>query len=89
MVVELDVPPGTTLSEAFEQSGIDAMFPEDDLASLPQGIFGELAAESQVLEAYDRVEIYRPLKRDPIVARRERVAAARQGGDDGRGRSDE
>ena len=89
MGIELDVPPGTTLREAFEQSGIDAMFPEVDLAALPKGIFGELAAESQVLEAYDRVEIYRPLMRDPSLARRERVAAARQGGDDGRGRSDE
>ena len=36
------------------------------------GIWGKKTNPSQVLEDQDRIEIYRPLKVDPKVARRER-----------------
>jgi putative ubiquitin-RnfH superfamily antitoxin RatB of RatAB toxin-antitoxin module len=41
------------------------------------GIWGRKATRDQLLRDRDRVEIYRPLRVDPKVARRERFA--RQG----------
>ncbi len=42
------------------------------------GIFGRVAAPSQLVRDGDRVEIYRPLAADPKSARRERVKEARK-----------
>tara|TARA_Y100001934_G_scaffold249498_1_gene310972 strand:+ start:931 stop:1269 length:339 start_codon:yes stop_codon:yes gene_type:complete len=77
VVLELTVPEGTTLAQAVEQADIQSYFPDTDLAPLPKGIFGEVRPDDTVLAAHDRVEIYRPLERDPKRARRERVAADR------------
>jgi putative ubiquitin-RnfH superfamily antitoxin RatB of RatAB toxin-antitoxin module len=41
------------------------------------GIFGELCARDAVPRDGDRIEIYRPLRSDPKVSRRERVSAGR------------
>ena|SRR5689334_8877565 len=41
------------------------------------GIFGELCARDAVPRDGDRIEIYRPLRSDPKVSRRARVAAGR------------
>src|ERR1043165_5654675 len=45
------------------------------------GIFGALCDRSAVPRDGDRIEIYRPLRADPKVSRRERAKAARQGRD--------
>jgi uncharacterized protein len=42
------------------------------------GIFGELCARDAVPRDGDRVEIYRPLRSDPKVSRRARVAAGKR-----------
>ncbi len=53
------------------------------------GIFGRLAGRDQLLEAGDRIEIYRPLAADPKAARRARAKQARENPDElGRGRLD-
>ena len=83
LVIELVVPRGTTLLQAFEQSRIDSYFPDIDLAILPRGVFGELAADQTVLKPHDRVEVYRPLVHDPKRARQERVAASKRSAEGG------
>jgi putative ubiquitin-RnfH superfamily antitoxin RatB of RatAB toxin-antitoxin module len=48
--------------------------------SAPVGIFGEARQRSDGCADGDRIELYRPLARDPRERRRERVARERRGG---------
>lgn len=73
-IIELQVPPGTTVGQAIEKSGITELFPEIDLSKNKVGIFGKLSKLDAVLQAGDRVEIYRPLIADPKEARKKRAA---------------
>lgn len=71
----LQVPLGSTLVQAIEQSGVLNACPDitlRDHAALSVGIWGRKTTLNQVLRDLDRVEIYRPLLVDPKVARRER-----------------
>ncbi|MFJ2388321.1 RnfH family protein [Pseudomonas koreensis] len=72
------VPEGTTVRDAAQKSGIGAEFPELDMGECPLGIFGKVIADSQVrlIQAGDRIEIYRPLLADPKEVRRLRAAKA-------------
>ena len=63
---------GATVAEALRCSGLPEQFPEVVSGGLALGIWGKKAAPDQVLQDLDRVEIYRPLKVDPKVARRTR-----------------
>ena len=65
-ILPLNVAAGTTIAEAITMSRLDIV-PE------AVGIFGKLRSLSWVLKAGDRVEIYRPLRVDPKVARVERA----------------
>lgn len=64
-----------TVGQALIASGLSVKYPEIDAA--PLGVWGRKATHDQILRAGDRVEIYRNLRVDPKVARRERFA--RQG----------
>ena len=70
------MPAGSTLAQALVQSGAMAELAElaEQLATgeLTAGIWGRAAMPSQVLENGDRAELYRALRVDPKVARRER-----------------
>lgn len=68
----LDLPDGSTVAHAVAASGLLAEFPELAPGRLALGIWGKKAGLRQVLCEQDRVEIYRPLRVDPKVARRER-----------------
>lgn len=70
----LRVPAGTTLAQALQASELAQRFADLDLAHAPVGIWGRKAGREQVLRDQDRVEVYRPLRVDPKVARRERFA---------------
>lgn len=70
-LVELVVDESATVGEAIEKSGIQSRFPDTPLDALETGIWGRPAGRSQALQDGDRVEIYRPLERDPRDARRE------------------
>lgn len=79
-IISLDVRSGCTAREAVALSGIDRLFPGLDLAHLDLGIFSRPLngqalplPDAYVLEAGDRVEIYRPLRKDPKQARLERA----------------
>lgn len=67
-------PPGMTVQQAIEQSGILARYTEIDLALNKVGVFGKLAKLDAPLNPGDRVEIYRPLIADPKEARKKRAA---------------
>lgn len=73
-VIELsrDVPEGTTLREALAQAGWLGPAPEAQGISPAVGIWGRRAEPDTLLRDGDRVELYRPLRVDPKVARRER-----------------
>ncbi len=81
--IELEVPAGTTASEAVERSRIRARHPGIP-AEAALGIFGRIVGPAEVLAAGDRVELYRPLPADPKETRRQlaregRVMGARRG----------
>jgi putative ubiquitin-RnfH superfamily antitoxin RatB of RatAB toxin-antitoxin module len=74
-VVELlHLEPGVTAREALRFSALPAQFPDLDIAVCPLGVFGQVVADSYVLQAGDRLEIYRPLINEPRETRR-RLAA--------------
>lgn len=77
VILELEVPEGTTVGEAIETSRIGDRFPEIDLTKNKVGIFGKLTKRTTALRAGDRVEIYRPLIADPKEIRRQRAAAGK------------
>jgi putative ubiquitin-RnfH superfamily antitoxin RatB of RatAB toxin-antitoxin module len=74
-IVSLSVERTVTARDAALASGLDDFFPDIDLHHAPLGVFGKAVDDSQLLEAGDRVEIYRPLINEPREARR--AAAAR------------
>jgi len=63
---------GCTVSDAIAASPLRTEFPSLDLDALGVGVWGQAALPQQVLRDRDRIEVYRPLKVDPKVARRER-----------------
>lgn len=74
----VSVPEEATVRDALLKSGIGDEFPELDLAECPVGIFGKVIADPEVrlIQAGDRIEIYRPLLADPKEVRRLRAAKA-------------
>lgn len=68
----LALPDGATVQQALRASGITAEFPALDLKTGVVGVWGRKARANQLLHDGDRVEVYRPLRVDPKVARRER-----------------
>ena len=74
LIVPVAVPVGTTAAEAVRLSGIERAVGEEGLADRPLGVFGKRVKPERVLVEGDRVEIYRPLKADPKVVRRELAA---------------
>lgn len=69
----LTVPQGTTIRQAILLSGLIMEFPDIDFNSLKTGIYSKIKTPDTVLKEHDRVEVYRPLEVDPMVARRRRV----------------
>jgi putative ubiquitin-RnfH superfamily antitoxin RatB of RatAB toxin-antitoxin module len=69
---ELALAPGTTVAQALQASGLPRLLADGELANAAVGIWGRKARLDQVLADCDRVEVYRPLRVDPKLARRER-----------------
>lgn len=63
VVLPVNVPPGSHLSDVIDQSGVLERFPEIDLDVNKVGIFGRVvkAPGKQEINEGDRIEIYRPL----------------------------
>lgn len=77
-IIEVKVAPGTTAMQAVEQSGITGKFEDINLDDAKLGIFSKVVSGSQVLQAGDRVEVYRPLIADPKEVRKARAARAKE-----------
>lgn len=69
---ELELAAGTTVAQALAACQVLEAFPEWQAAGLRVGIWGRKTSLGQLLHDGDRVEIYRGLRVDPKVARRER-----------------
>jgi putative ubiquitin-RnfH superfamily antitoxin RatB of RatAB toxin-antitoxin module len=72
-LLSLELPEGSDVDAAIRQSEILSKFPEIDFQDYGVGIHGKICAMGHRLKNGDRVEIYRPLRIDPIQARRIRV----------------
>ncbi len=73
----LQLPAGSRLVDALRESALLLGLPDAEVDALQTGIWGRKLPPEQVLRDGDRVELYRALKVDPKVARRERFS--RQG----------
>lgn len=74
---EVEVEIGATAQQAIELSGILTKYPDIDLAVNKVGVYSKVCKLDHVLEAGDRVEIYRPLLIDPKERRRQRAEKAK------------
>ncbi|HEY5701826.1 MAG TPA: RnfH family protein [Gammaproteobacteria bacterium] len=74
ILVELTLQQGATVADVLQACAGRKQFPDSVLASADVGVFGRRVALDHVLEAGDRVEIYRPLNVDPKEARRLRAS---------------
>ena len=63
---------GVTAAQALDASGLLTQFPDLALQPLLVGVWGRKAQPLQRLRDLDRLEIYRSLLVDPMVARRAR-----------------
>lgn len=71
----IDVLPGCNAKQAVQQCGALSDCAELALDALKLGVWGKRCSLNHVLKDKDRLEIYRPLRVDPKVARRERFTS--------------
>ena len=80
-VVVLELPEGgLTAGEALARSGLLQELPalaDPTTAPVVLGVWGSVCEPTRALCDGDRVEVYRPLRNDPRIARRARVATPR------------
>lgn len=83
-IIELLVVPGATAYDTVLESKIGDEFPGLDIDNASFGVFGQVLGtkglagpKEYVMQAGDRVEIYRPLIADPKEARRKRAAKSK------------
>lgn len=75
---EIDLPAGSTIQQAIEQSSLLTELPEICLhKDIVVGIFGKKCTLSTHLQPGDRIEIYRPLIIHPMQ-KRKRLAEIQQ-----------
>lgn len=73
LIIPVQLAEGSSVQQAINQSGILERYPEIDLSVMKVGVFGKICALEKIVEAGDRVEIYRPLLQNPMEARRNRA----------------
>jgi putative ubiquitin-RnfH superfamily antitoxin RatB of RatAB toxin-antitoxin module len=78
----VELPPGALIADALAAAR-DLAAAEEPAAeipwdSAPVGIFGEPRSRSDACADGDRIELYRPLERDPRERRRERAQRERR-----------
>jgi uncharacterized protein len=67
------VPAGSNILQVIEACGICADYPEINLEVNKVGILSQVLPLTTIVQAGDRIEIYRPLIFDPMHARRMRA----------------
>jgi len=78
LVLAVHLPAESTLGDAIHAAlpELQTAFPTVNFTTLAVGVWGEPATRERLVQAGDRVEIYRPLTADPKLARRTRVDQA-------------
>lgn len=71
--IPLRVAAGTTVAQALDATGIEALMLPQSLRACKVGIWGKLRPLETCLRERDRIELYRPLVADPKEARRHRA----------------
>jgi putative ubiquitin-RnfH superfamily antitoxin RatB of RatAB toxin-antitoxin module len=69
-VKKINVPSDSSVQNAIEQSGLLEQYADISLENNKVGIFGNIVSLETILQENDRVEVYQPLKMDPMEARR-------------------
>lgn len=75
---ELTLPPGSTVADALQASGLTARYPQIEAERWRVGIWGRTVPRGEALRDGDRVEVCRPLQVDPKEARRLRQRRQRE-----------
>ena len=63
-----------TVAQVLQATGFHRAHPGWDAGGAGLGINGRVASMDTLVQAWDRIEIYRPLSFDPMVSRRRRAA---------------
>lgn len=69
--LHLTVSEGETVENVIAQSGILERYPE--VSHFAVGIYSKQVEKTAIVQAGDRIEIYRPLLIDPMEKRRQRA----------------
>jgi len=77
VLVPLQVPAGTTLSQAVALAKLHQRLPGIEIDETRLGIFGKKRPPDTELSEGDRAEVYRPLTADPKEIRRQLAELAR------------
>ncbi|NVL47582.1 RnfH family protein [Pseudomonas syringae pv. actinidiae] len=80
VLMTVDVPAGSSVRQALGAVWHGSGVSRAGSGAVPVGDFGKVVADpaARVLEAGERIEIYRPLLADPMEIRRLRAAKARE-----------
>lgn len=77
-VLTVDVSSICTARQAVDQAiaaGLAVQHPDFEVSQAALGVYGIRVADDELLQAGDRVEIYRQLQQDPMELRRQRAAS--------------
>ncbi|MCB1777071.1 MAG: RnfH family protein [Candidatus Competibacteraceae bacterium] len=80
--LSVNVPEGSTVQQAIESSGILTRCAHLNLKKQRIGVFGKITKLTALLEAGDRVEIYRPITIDPKTIPQRKIALDDEDDDD-------
>ena len=75
---ELSIPANSSVAQAVELSGFYQDFPEMKAVTPVVGIYGKVCTPERCVSEGDRIEIYRPLRFDPMESRRRRAEHKRK-----------
>ena len=76
-LLSVSVPAGSSVATVITASGIEALYPDDNLNQLTVGVWGHIVDRDRVVEPGDRIEVYRALQLDPREARRQLALVGR------------
>jgi uncharacterized protein len=79
VVVDLELPAGSTVGDAIGAACRDPRWEGVDAASMRPGVWSRACTAGTVLREGDRVELYRPLAADPKEMRRARTRKPARG----------
>lgn len=80
MIFHVEVENQTTIKQAIIKSGILNQYPEINLSENKVGIYNQIRKLDDIVNAGDRIEIYRPLIADPKEVRRKRAEKQKNAG---------